>query len=250
MTVPTDPDQRIAAFLDGAMSYDQAAAFAALLEQDPVLAAKVERLVRNDSLLRKAFALPAGDEADDAMLARMGLAPAPNRAPASAPELPLAAAAANDNYLLWRKSIMPLGGTIAAAVVLAVALSLGGNKLSPIGAALETTPSGQTAALDGGAAITPVLTFTAKDGRFCREFTYSADSGNRGAIACRGQSDWEVEAWGDGPARLPDPDAIALASGADGTSLDDAYSRLGASDPLAIDRERISMASGWNLPRQ
>jgi hypothetical protein len=66
---------------------------------------------------------------------------------------------------------LPLGGGIAAALALMATFGLGGGAGSSFDAALDTTPSGRIAALDDGTKLTPVLSFRAGDGRYCREFS-------------------------------------------------------------------------------
>ncbi len=241
MTGPTDHStdrwERIAAFLDGALSNAEADAFAAEMERDTALADDVARMAGNDGLLRDAFTLP---ETDAAVLTRMGLAD-PGPAHSSVP------LAANDNPPFWRRWQVPLGGALAASLALFLTLGLPGGGSQPAGmaGALEATPSGQLASLDGGASLTPVLSFTAADGRFCREFTFADGADQTGAIACRGAQGWVVEAWGDGGDTLPDPGTIVLAGGAGNRSLDETYARLGASDPLSATRESALIAEGW-----
>lgn len=241
MTGNPDLDQRIAAYLDGAMSDAETEAFEQEIAGNPALAAEFERLAGNDALLREAFAEPA---VDDDFIARMGLGPTAIEATSPAKSDPVPA---NDNPPFWRRWSVPIGGAIAASLALVVTLSLtqgaGGN---PIGDALEATPSGQLAALGDNASVTPILSFTAGDGRFCREFNYADANGERGGIACRDSSGWQVEAWGEGAAQLPDPDEIALASGTDTQSLEDAYQRLDASDPIVAGREQALIANGWS----
>lgn len=237
MTDQTALFERIAAYLDGAMTDAETEAFEREMASDPLLAAEVERLASNDSLLREAFAEPAGSTIDAAFLERMGL---------TEPERPVNPVAANDNPPFWQRYRIPLGAGIAAALALALTFTLqNGTTQTPIGLALEQTPSGQVAALDDGTSITPLLSFKAGDGRFCREFTYSAASGDRGGIACRGAKDWSVEAWGEGAADLPAPGEIALASGAGEASLDQIYARLNAGDPLSMRDETGLITNGW-----
>lgn len=240
MTGKPDLHERIATYLDGAMSESEAQAFEQEVGENPSLAAELERLMGNDALLRAAYAEP---EIDDGFLARMGLEP--QTGPANT--APALAMPANDNPPLWRRWQLPVGGAIAAGLALALTLTFqngaGGNRFND---ALDTTPSGQMAALDEETSLTPVLSFEAGDGRFCREFAYSAGSSDRGGIACRGTDGWTIEAWGEGAGTLPDPGEIALASGADTRSLDEAYRALGASDPISADRESALINKGWN----
>lgn len=239
MTGKPENHERIAAYLDGAMSDAEAQAFEQEIGENPELAAELERMTDNDALLRAAFAEP---EISDDFLARMGLV----EQPVAADLGPVPAEPANDNPPLWRHWQMPVGGAIAAGLALALAFTFQtGSNASPFSDALEKTPSGQLAALDDGAALTPLLSFQSGDGRFCREFAYSAGTSERGGIACRDAAGWTVEAWGEGAGALPDPGEIALANGADTRSLDETYRALGASDPITAERESDLIKQGW-----
>ncbi|WP_284123982.1 anti-sigma factor family protein [Parerythrobacter aestuarii] len=243
MTSAPDRIEQIAAFLDGAMSDSEAEAFERAMADDPQLAEEVERIAGNDALLREAFALPADDGLDAGLLERMGLA---DRDMATTPVSALPPLPANDNPPFWRRWQVPLGGAIAAGLALALTMTLmGSGTMSPIGSALEQTPSGQIAHLKGDTAVTPLLTFQSGDGRYCREFNYANSGRERSGIACRGQADWTVEAWGEGAAAIPDPSEIALASGAAEGSLDATYQRLAAGDPLAMTLEKSLISGGW-----
>ena len=239
MTGNPDFDMRIAAYLDGAISDTEAEAFEQEVADNPELAAELERLASNDALLREAF---AEHEVDEDFMARMGLGASDTvHAPAADP-MPVAA---NDNPPFWRRWSVPIGGAIAAGLALAVTYSLPQGAGGGIGNALESTPSGQLAMLDQDTSLTPILSFQAADGRFCREFAYSDGGGERVGIACRGGSGWGVEAWGEGAAQLPEPDQISLASGADSRTLEETYRSLDAGDPILAAREKALIARGW-----
>ena len=119
-----DRDERLAAWLDGALQPDQAAAFEAELAGDPALAEQAFAWRGNDALLRAAFDGPIAQGVDAQLIARMGL-----QAPA-----------ANDNPPLRRWG-WPLGGAIAAG--LALALVLTGN---PLGFGMQQDSAAQFAA--------------------------------------------------------------------------------------------------------
>lgn len=232
-----DRDQWISAYLDGALDQAGMAAFEAALETDPALAADMARLVENDSLLRAAFDPPMQTEPDDALLARMGLTEPLSPAPV----------AANDNPPFWRGWRLTAASAMAAALALAVTLSLPGDQAPmPFGRALDATASGEVAVLEGGAELTPLLTFAAADGRFCREFSLGGATSSGNGIACRqGPGSWQVEALDPAAARLADSTQIVLASGASSGALEAAYDRLNAGDPLTREREQSLISSDW-----
>lgn len=250
--MPEQPnrDEWICAYLDGALDEAGMAEFEAAMDCDPALAAEVERLLGNDSFLRAAFDDPIQQGVDDALLERMGLAdPVTTSADVIVlAERRTATVAANDDQPGWRRWRLPAAGAVAAAVALLVTLGLPGGRPATMAfdAALDATPSGQVAMLDGGEELTPVLTFSAGDGRFCREFSLGSGQGGGTGIACRGDTGgWQVEALEGGATRLADSGTIALAAGAQSSAIDAAYVTLDAGDPLQSARERALIANHW-----
>lgn len=247
MSDQNERDLRITAYLDGAMSEKEALEFENELEADAELADQVARLASNDDLLRQAMAIDEETAVDDAFLARMGLTEAP-AAPLADSSQRASPEPANDNPPFWRRWQVGAGAAIAACLALVLTFALPSAGSPEFGDALETTPSGQLASLGDGATITPILTFEAGDGRFCREFTFAAAQSESSGIACRSSTGWKIEAWSDDAVEIPDSSEIALA-GSDGpSSLDEAYARLEAGDPLAIEREGQIIRNGW-LPQ-
>lgn len=229
-----EQEERLAAWLDGALAPDEAEAFAAELERDPMLAAKAEAWRSNDSQI--AAALNAAERPiDDDLLLRLGLVAAPQTAPASIPE------AANDNPRRPALRWLAAGSALAASLVAAVTLNFGApGPIDPLSDALERTASLASAQLADGRTITPTLTVRAADGRWCREFREGADM----ALACRAGGRWQVEARTRG-GEAADPGAIAMASGADAAGLEAAYGKLKPSDPLSATDEGKLLANHW-----
>ncbi len=244
MSDQSERDLRITAYLDGAMSEEEALRFERELEADAGLANEVARLASNDDMLRQAMAVDEEAGVDDAVLARMGLTQAPAAPPAGSSQR-ASAEPANDNPPFWRRWQVGAGTAIAACLALVLTFALPGAGSPGFGDALENTPSGQLASLGDSATLTPILTFEAGDGRFCREFTFAAAQSESSGIACRSSTGWTIEAWSDDAVDMPDSSEIALA-GSDGpSSLDEAYARLEAGDPLAMDREGQMILDGW-----
>jgi hypothetical protein len=222
-----EQEERLAAWLDGALQPDEAEAFAAEVAADPELAETAQAWRANDQDIAAAFT-GAQRPIDEDLLKRLGLMPAPM-------------VAANDNprgpMLRW----LAAGSALAASLAAAVVLNLGGPGAGdPLSDALDRTASLASAQLGDGRTITPTLTVRAADGRWCREFREGADL----ALACRKDGRWNVEARTPG-AGAADTNAIAVASGADAAGLEAAYGRLKPSDPLSPADERAVLESKW-----
>lgn len=225
MSIPTTPEERLAAWLDGALSPEEALAFEAELAADPALAERAASWRGNDAAIVRAFAPLAEAPIDPAMLARLGLAPA----------------AANDNPPWWRRHAAPLGGALAASLAAILLLvPRGETPQDALSLALDTTPSASAIRLADGRRFEPMLTLRAADGRWCREYRVETSR----ALACREGGRWKVEAEARSGGS-PQQGEIVLAGGASDAALDAAYTRLGAGDPLGREAEAALIQSKW-----
>jgi hypothetical protein len=225
-----DQDERLAAWLDGALTEEEAAAFEAELQRDPALAARAASWKANDAFIAGAFAPLVDNRIDPALLRQLGL---------------FVPTAANDNPPWWRRPSIALSGAAVAAglaLVLVLTGQPGSRATDPLSLALDTTPSLQQAKLADGRTIEPRLTVRAGDGRWCREFA----SAGTISLACRDKARWQVigsgEAKGDHPAA---DGTVVLAGGPDGAALDAAYARIGAGDPVNGAEEAKLIAGNW-----
>lgn len=229
-----ETEEKLAAFLDGAMDEAEAAEFEARLSSDPELAARAERWLANDRRIAAAFAPLAIEPVSPDLLRTMGLGE-----PKAAIVAPVAA---NDNSPWWRRHALPLGGALAASLAAILLLTPRGNEgpRRDLSFALETGRSLSPVRLADGSTVTPTLTVKAADGRWCREYRQASSVG----IACREAGHWRVEAQGTGSGPA-DGSEIAVASGADGSALDAGFARLRASDPVDGKVEADLIAKGW-----
>lgn len=233
MTGQPDTDERLAAWLDGAMTAADAAAFEIELARDPVLAERAATWQANDRRIAEALAPLVAEPIDPDWLGRMGLAePAP-----VVPE------AANDNPVWWHKRWVPVGGALAAGlalVLLVVVRQPAGPQDGGLSLALDSTPALQQARLDDGRTIEPLLTARAADGRWCREYRI----GDLAGLACREPQGWKVEAEAK-TAPAANPGEIQLAGESGNAALEKANVRLGTADPLGAADEAALIANKW-----
>ena len=223
-------DERLAAYLDGAMTPEEEAAFDLELSRDAALAARALEWRENDRFIASVLG-PRARPVEPALLSQMGLLDGERAAPV----------AANDNPWGWKRLV---------AGVAAIALVAGGTMLAlrpgpaastdPVSLALDTTPSAQSARLADGRVLAPVLTVRAADGRWCREYTLAGKS----ALACREDGRWRTEAQGLVGAANGAGD-FAMASGAQDAAIEEAYRRLGATAPLGASEE-AALLGHWD----
>jgi hypothetical protein len=113
---------------------------------------------------------------------------------------------------------------------------------TPLFSAIETTLSGEAADVQGQT-LTPVLSFTAADGRACREVEVSAGGEQSTAILCRDAADWRVEILVASAA--PSGSGYVTVGDEAGAAVEQVYSRLGGAGAMSADEERAMMARDW-----
>jgi hypothetical protein len=141
-------------------------------------------------------------------------------------------------YLIWRTA------SVSSADLSAALMRIEPD--TPLYRVLESTPSAEVINVpQQNAAMRAVLTFRAKDGRFCREFEILAGARGATGIACRQQGKWHTEALLSAAASPPTSNYYTPAGGSDERAVDDVADRLIQGDPLGADDEARILSSGW-----
>lgn len=250
-----DRTEQLSAYLDNALDAADRAALEAELASDPALAEELARLRGNDGMLQQAFGLPEGDPAADRLRAMIAAAPPAGARPSEVIDF----AAARERKQARQPSRMAgWRWPAAAAAALVLGIFIGNRVPAPNGdpadgiatsaalnASLDTIPSNRSAALGAGAKLTPVLSFAAGDGRFCRQFVIDGRAGGKAGIACRGNRGWTIEALAPHQAAPVPGGGFEAASGPADDGLDTAFARLKGGDPLGADAERRLIRDHW-----
>lgn len=132
-------------------------------------------------------------------------------------------------------------GVQSAAVAVADGVIVEGGALH---AALERAGSGEVQSA-AGEKIRPILSFAAKDGRFCREFESFGGKGAVVGVACKGDRGWTMEVLLSSAPHSPNETQYAPASGFNAKALDDVVSQLIEGQPMSPEAESAARGQGW-----
>jgi len=181
----------LSAYCDGETSPEDTARIEAAMETDPDLVARIEAMMAVRTEIAGAYAgvLDAAPDARTVGLIRDHLsAPASTvvtfRPRAQSP---------------WRQAIWP--SAVAAALVAGVfgGVQLDRPALTPgavdasLASVLDRSPSGEASPVDGGV-FKASLSFTARDGSPCRQFTLARDGEVLAGLACKAGRAWRLRA--------------------------------------------------------
>jgi hypothetical protein len=235
----------LSAYLDGELPDGEALKLEVRLAAEPALANQLATMSGDDALVRASFADILDEPMPDHFLKTIdaGFAAKP-----SATVIDQAShRAANDNKL-WSRW-MPAGAAIAATLVagLFVSTQLDDPKGSadPVAIALATTPSGQSISLASGGTLSPRLSFAAKDGGFCRQFTIASGDKAELGLACTAGGEWKVEKRLPITAGAPDQDSgYATVEGPD-AAIEAMIDERRSGDPLSPEAELAAIRRGW-----
>jgi len=244
-------DELLVAYVDGELDETQREMVSSVLASNPALRRRAEemRLVRD--LLTEAFPLlpnasvpPPIDAAANRLAEACARQASPRRGAslfrvprkyAVAAGIVLCVAVAS-TYLIWRAEFADDPVTALMRI----------DPDTPLYRLLESTPSAEVINVPAeNAAMRAVLTFRAKDGRFCREFEILAGTKGSTGLACRQQGHWHAEVLMSATAAPPSDNDYTPAGDSDEPAVADVVHRLIEGDPLGAQEEARILASGW-----
>ncbi len=236
-------DDDLFAYLDNAVPEAERARLESRIAGDPALQARLERLRKANQILEAAFPMPQG--AADALIGVV--------------EQGFAARAAlrrTNSNLRWRRlaaavagfAIIGAGGYWVGSInqspsLMSLARVEPGNRLY---AALNSTPSGQTAALADGDSVKPILSFQAASGEYCREVEFDHGATASVGVMCREDGAWRVIVLIESEGGPDASGGYATVGDVAVMELEEAYARLNGGDPLSPEAEQAAIASNWN----
>lgn len=231
-------EEEVVAFVDGRLSREDEAAFEARMVSDPTLAARVASHRWMTQQIVAAYGTPPGDEVDDALLDRLGLA-------------------ANDNVVLMKDRRRRWFASAAVAGALAASLALGvglgrtvfvpdamfhsdrGNQLSA-GTMLAEGLSNNLAGQKAGPVRIGISFHTANG--ICR--TFSIADGPSG-LGCRSGAKWIVPVVAAPAAPVGPSQEYRLAGGSVSPSVMAEVDRRIVGEPLSPADEKRVKANDW-----
>ena len=240
-------DELLVAYVDDELDARQRDMVATVLSGNPSLGRRADEMRLARDLLNEAFPLQPNAEvpaAIDAAANRLAEARARQPSPQTA----------TPRFRYWRKY------AIAAGVVLCLAASVNKqhkqkkpettqaqiDRGTPLFSVLESTPSAEVFNVPAEhAALRAVLTFRAKDGRYCREFEILAGSKGSAGVACRDRGEWHTEVLLSASAAPPNSNYYTPAGETDEPAIAQVVDRLMQDDPLGAQEEARILANGW-----
>lgn len=250
MTRPTAFDKdRLAAFVDGELTPEQAAAVVMHLADHPQDQAYVDDLMAANAALQQAFAAPHDAPVPAALRDLiLGVAPVVEVRPFRP------AGRAQPGLVLWGG--LGAGAALAAGLALAVFLPAGdAMELAPgplaAGSALDAVlaglPAGQVQVMADGAEVMVLSSVPTPTG-FCREIeVIRADAGRLdAALACTDGTGWTVEVViAESLADAAASEGFGTASGAEAQGFAPFLDRVGAGVFLGPEDEAAAIARSW-----
>lgn len=245
--------ERLAAFADGELSPEEAAAVVMHLADHPGDQAYVDEIMAANVALARAFRAPM-DEAVPERLARLVL---PERSDGQKEPSPNVISFPLLGKGRSRAARMLAAGVAVAAALATVAFLPGGDagltvgpvaQASALHGVLSATPSGQVVSLGRAGDVTVLSSLPATEG-YCREFeVISPRAGQiQHGLACQVSGGWTVDVLlAESHAGSSEPsDSYVPATGDATGTIDRWLDRRGAGVALTAQEEEALLANGW-----
>jgi hypothetical protein len=241
--------ERLAAFVDGELSPEEAAEVVLYLADHPEDQAWVDDLMAANTVLAQAFAAPMAEPVPPAILAAIGL-----EVPRKEAQVVPFRRARGVSVLV--AGAMALAATVAGVVVTGglttgrgVVLAIGPVAAeSALAQVLDEVPTGSPQRIEGLGEVTILATMPTADG-YCRELEVMDQEAGllRAGLACSvGGGDWDVAVLIE--ERMPElgsEDGFAAASGTLAAGLTPFLDQVGAGMILTPQAEAEAIAGGW-----
>ncbi len=244
-------DNLLSAYVDGELAADESLKLEQRLPQDSQLQARLDAMRAADAATRKLFAEVDAAPMPDAVLQLLEREPAkpdnvvafPERGIARFLQMPVAIAAsmALAVGLLVGEVSQQFDGPATSIETLSARSIDSGSELHRL---LEASSSGAATELANGESGRAVLTFADKEGRYCRQLRVDSSAGAAHAIACRGDTNWEVEALAFTDA-APEGQFQAAATDTPVTIMATVDGLIGTADPLDGEEEKQAISNSW-----
>jgi hypothetical protein len=239
-------DELLVAYVDDELDDTQRDMVSSALVDNPALGRRAEEMRLSRDLLQEAFPLrPDASVPEPIEAASNRLADACAERPSRRRKYALVAGvvlflAGAASYVVWQTGIEGTGRSVTALMRI--------DPDTPLYRLLESTASADVINVpEQDAAMRAVLTFRAKDGRFCREFEVLASSEGSTGIACRDQDGWHAEVMLSAAVAPPNSNYYTPAGDAQSAeaAVAEVAERLMEGDPLSAEQEARVLASGW-----
>lgn len=254
-------DEKLMAFVDGELSPDALNNIKQMVDQDAELQIRVHQLRQSRRLAQEAFdgllTQPVPQRLLDAVYNTPMGEPLPDKAPV------VSLIRASNNKKVESKSYW--GYALAASVTLGVGIMIGMQlhlgdvshpslaqvdtglipTNNPLFTALQQTPSLQAFPTAEGGSITPSISFSSLDGRYCREFEVVAEERVSIGVACRETSTWRVEVLLAAEQSTVSQQGYQTASGYSQQALDAVVDRLWSGEAYDAEQEQRLIERGW-----
>ncbi len=245
--------ERLAAFADGDLPPEEAAAVVMHLADHPGDQAYVDDIMAANIALARAFNAPMTEGVPDRFANLILPKDADDQVSPASNVIPLRSRVARKP---WVAGAMTAGVALAAAVAAVVILPHGDAGLRvgpvPVGSSLHkiltATPSGKVVRLEDAGELMVLSSLPASEG-FCREFEVvsTAPEQIQLGLACQASGGWTVDVLlAEAHATATDaPDSFSPASGDAVSAMDLWLERRGAGAALTPTEEGTLMARGW-----